>query len=772
MRKTVFSGLSKLFAVWALALSVFIVAMPQVSAAQTATRYTQIIVRGNLRIEPASIRSFAALDLKKPITDGQLNGAYQRLVATGLFEEVTVTPRGARIIIEVQEYPTINRINIERNKRLKDEDLLALIGSQPRRTYNPAQAEADAAAIVEAYRLAGRFTAEVKPVIIRRADNRVDLVFEVFEGKVIEIQRLSFVGNRNFSDRRLRRVLGTKQAGILRRFVKSDTFIADRIEFDKQVLSDFYSSRGFIDFQVLSVASEVARARNGFFLTFKIREGQPYSFGELTTTSDLVEIDPDEFQDVVLVKPGVVFSPNHLDDTILRMEALATEKGLNFIRVNPRVRRNDNTRTLDIEFVIEKGPRVFVERIDIEGNTTTLDRVVRRQFKSVEGDPFNPREIRAATDRIRALGFFSTADVQTRQGSSGDRVIVDVNVEEQSTGSLSFAATYAGGSGIGGEISLSESNFLGRGQFIKVNLGGGDKNKSYEISFAEPSLFDRDLLVASSLYFRTSSQDSAFYDTSSLGFAPNVEFPISRNGRLGFNYLGAVDEVSNVDLANSSPIITGDAGRKSTSAFGVTYTFDNRSSELNPNAGTKIEVSQTIAGLGGDQKYSKTAASFEAKTAVSNEEVVLRAVLETGYLHSFGGSSRFTDRFYLNSDIMRGFASQGVGPRDLNATNLDSLGGNIFAVARFEATFPLGLPEEYGIAGGLFMDIGSVWSLDNTVGSGGFLVDDSMRLRAAVGFTVFWETPVGPLKFNFSRPIRRQSYDVSENFSISIGTRF
>ena len=485
--------------------------------ATTSFKFSQIVVRGNQRIEASTVRNFAGITPGQTVTPGQVNAAFQKLKASGLFEEVEVTPSGGRLIISVREFPTINRINFERNKKLKDERLAAVITSQPRHTYSPSQAESDAALIVEAYRQAGRHNAEVRPKIIRRNDNRIDLVFEVFEGKVVEIERLSFVGNRNFSDRRLRRVLSTKQAGLLRALIKSDTFVADRIEFDKQVLRDFYLSRGYIDFEVLSSSVEVVRERNGFFLTFSVREGQAYDFGEITTTSDLSEIDPDEYQKVIKLRSGDVYSPNGLEATIARLETVATKAGLNFIRINPRVTRNDSTRTLDIEFVIERGPRIFVERIDIEGNVTTLDRVIRRQFDTVEGDAFNPRKIRKAADRIRALGFFARADVSTREGSSSDRIVVDVDVEEQNTGSLSFGITYGASSGVGGTVSLSEPNFLGRGQFVRVELGGGADNLNTELTFREPAFLDRNLGLTLSGFRKTTTQQNAFYNTLDIG---------------------------------------------------------------------------------------------------------------------------------------------------------------------------------------------------------------------------------------------------------------
>ncbi|NOX39951.1 MAG: outer membrane protein assembly factor BamA [Alphaproteobacteria bacterium] len=747
---------------------------PALAQALGVVSFSRVIVKGNQRIETATIRNFAAIKVGIEVTPGQINAARQRLTATGLFEDVAISVKGSSLVIAVREWPTINRIGFERNKRIKDDKLASLITSKPRHTYSPAQAEADVALIVDAYRQSGRQAAEVKAKIIRRSDNRVDLVFEIFEGKVVEIQRLSIIGNRNFSDRRLRKVLSTKQAGILRRFIKSDTFIADRLDFDKQVLRDYYLSRGFIDFEVVSATADIVRERNGFFVTFKVREGQSYKFGKITATSALKEIDPDAYSAVIKVKKGGVYSPNMVERSIGRMEDLASKNGLNFIRVNPRVTRNDAKRTLDIEFVIDRGPRVFVERIDIEGNTTTLDRVIRRQFETVEGDPFNPRQIRIAANRIKALGFFSKTDINSREGSSPDRVIVDVNVKEQPTGSLNFGVSYGASSGLGGTISLSESNFLGRGQFIKVDLGGGLSTNTTELTFAEPRLLGRNVRLELSAFRRATTQQNTFYDTATSGISPNISFPVSQNGRVRLVYRNTTDTVSNV---TGTPSILIAASSQKVSSLGATYTYDTRSSGLNLKAGTIVRLSQQVAGLGGTAKYSKTTALVGVRTSMFNDQVTLSAEFEGGLLVSRGGGSAITDRFFLGGDIMRGYKVNGIGPRDRNVPNQDALGGNKFAVARFEANFPIGLPEEYGVAGGVFFDVGSVWGLNNRDGgliaADGFdLVDASMQLRSVVGVSLFWKTAVGPLRFNFTKVLSGPTYDQSEGFKLTIGARF
>ena len=770
---TIFTIFHRISVVLFLSLSMAYVVSPTVAQAQSY-RFNAVKIEGNQRIEPATILTYAGIARGETVSAAGLNDAYQRILGSGLFESVNVEPRGNTLVITVVEFPTINRINFEGNKRLKDEDLATIVQSQSRHVFSPSTAEADAASITEAYSQAGRFSATVTPKIIRRSENRVDLVFEITEGKVVEVERLSFVGNRAFNDRRLRRVLETKQAGLLRALVRKDTFIADRIEFDKQVLRDFYLSRGYVDFQVLSVNSEIARERDGFFITFNIREGQKFEFGEITTVSDLEEVDAEEFQDTIKVRSGVTYTPTLVENTIARMERLAIKKGLNFIRVEPRITRNDRNLTLDVEFVISRGPRVFVERIDIEGNATTLDRVVRRQFDVVEGDPFNPRAIRESAERIRRLGFFSNADVNAREGSAADQVIVDVNVDEQPTGSLNFGASYGTDAGFGLTVGFSERNFLGRGQALSFSFNTASADASASFTFVEPALLGRKVKFKFSGFYTTSSNSNSHYGTRQIGFSPALEFPVSENGRFELRYTVGSSVTKDVDTAAgvNSAIILADQDQDTliTSSLGYSYSYDTRRTGLNPNAGILLRFSQDFAGLGGDTKYIRSTALLGAETKVFNEEVTLRAVFEGGAIASLSNNeTRVTDRYFLNGSKMRGFAANGIGPRDLTATNQDALGGNMFAVARFEANFPLGLPEEYGLTAGVFYDVGTVWGLDDLHGTG---VDDSLHWRSAVGFSLFWTTAIGPLRFNFSKALQKETYDLDQSFELTIQTTF
>ncbi|SHI69877.1 Beta-barrel assembly machine subunit BamA [Ruegeria lacuscaerulensis ITI-1157] len=766
--------LRAVLAIFFLGIAMGLTALPQQAAAQSYT-FSSFDVDGNRRIETSTIIARTGITPGQPVTAGQLNDAYQRLLDSGVFETVELTPRGSTLVIKVEEYPTINKISIEGNRRVKDDVLLGAISSQPRRVFTPQVAEKDADMIAEIYSAQGRVSATVIPRIIRRSDNRVDLVFEVAEGTVIEVERVSFVGNRAYSDRRLRRVLESKQANILRTFLRDDTFIADRIEFDKQVLRDFYLSRGYVDFRVNSANVEFTRERDAFYLVMNITEGQKFSFGKISTVSEIPGVDAAEYQAALRVKPGVTYSPTLIENSIARLERLGLKNGVDFLRVEPRVTRNDRDLTLDVQFVLTKGPRIFVERIDIEGNTTTLDRVIRRQFDTVEGDPFNPREIRQSAERIRALGFFAVADVETREGSSPSQVIVDVDVEEQPTGSLSLGGSYSVSDGFGIAIGLEERNFLGRGQELGVTLSTAQDAEQYILNFSEPYLLGRRLRFDLGLGLPSTNSSFASYDTKTVFFNPQLSYSIGELSLLRLRYNWNDSEMTQQDDEVNGAVISSEIaqGKRSTSSLGLTYVYDSRIGGLNPNAGVLFEVGVDAAGLGGDNKYFKTSARAIAQTKVLNEEMTLRATLETGALHWQGDDfSRTLDRYVLGPNIFRGFEPAGLGPRDLSNGQDDAIGGNYYWVARFESDFPLGLPEELGLRGGVFYDVGNLWDIGNVDTTGANIVGADGSIRHVIGVSLLWDTPFGPLRFNFSQAVKKEEFDKEQNFDFTIQARF
>lgn len=732
--------------------------------------FSRIDVDGNKRIETSTIITYSGLVTDQVFGADDLNRAYQNILASGLFESVEVVPNGNRLVIKVNEFPTVNKIAFEGNRRINDTTLRAVVGMQPRRVFNPDKVDTDRAAIAQVYADQGRLAARVTPKIIRRSDNRVDVIFEIFEGAVTEIERIGIVGNKVFSDRRLRRVLDTKQAGFLRLFVRRDTFLTDRIEFDKRLLTDFYNARGYIDFQINDVNAELTEENNAYFVTFNVREGQMFRFGDVTLTSERSDIDVKDFKIAISAETGDVYSPTLMEKNLSRLEARATQLGLDFVRVTPRVIRNDADLTLDVEFVLEQGERVFVERIDITGNTTTLDRVIRRQFRISEGDPFNPRLIREAAERIRVLDFFGNAGVNARAGTQPGQIIVDVEVEEQPTGSLQLGATYSGDNGFGVVIDYSERNFLGRGQTLSFAIRSGIDNQSYEFNFTEPEFLNPELGFNLGLSFGETDNQGAAYDTRNLDITPSLSFPLSEYSRLSVRGNVSATEMLNPGTVGSIVENEITRGRLDNAGFGFTYRYDTRGVGLDPSSGIAVIYNQDFGGIAGDKgAFSKSTIRTIGERAIMNDDVVLRGVLEAGLLHHTGGSSRVTDRFFLPATVLRGFEFAGMGPRQRDGTINDALGGNKYTVAKFEVDFPLGLPEEYGMSGGAFYHAGNLW---DTGAKGDELLYDNGAWRHVVGATLYWTTPIGPLRFDFTRALKKETQDEERTFDMSIATRF
>jgi outer membrane protein insertion porin family len=755
-----------------LVVALLALAMGFASSAQAQSyNFNAVQIEGNARVDQTTILSYAKLVKGERVSAAALNDAYQRIVGSGLFEKVELLPSGGTLVIRVVELPMIDVVDYQGNKVIKDEQLITATKSRARLVYSPAQAEADAAAIAEAYRASGRINATVTPRIIRMTNNRVGLVFEIVEGGVAEIERLNFVGNRDFSDYRLRQILRTKQAGLLHALIQRDTLNEERLPLDEKLLSDFYMSRGYLDFKILNSTAEYSRDRDATFLTFTLQEGRSFKIGKVTTVSEIEGLDPAEFDKVRRLRTGITYSPTVIDNNVAAMENLAISKGLNFVKIDPRITRNDMNGTLDVTFAIMRGDRVFVERIDIEGNTTTLDSVVRRQFTTVEGDPLNPAEIRQAAERMRALGYFSDVSVNAASGKSADQAVVKVEVTEQPTGSIGLGATWGVSSGFGVNLSFAEQNFLGRGQQIDVSVQTGTNTQDSRLVFTDPAFLGRDVSFGVRLENSRSDNDFAYYDTRSLLFSPSLGFPLSDTQRLRFSYLISKDTIRNVDKPDSSIILQGEEGTEVTSSVGYSYSFDNRDKAVIPGNGALLRFGQDFAGLGGDATFIDTSVFGLVQTKVLDGEVDLRAIIEGGYLQGLSGYETTVTHRFFGRGKLRGFERNGVGPRDLGAVNQDALGGNVYAVAHLETDFPVGLPEEYGIAGGAFLDVGSIWGLDNVEGSGG-TVDDSLHLRSVIGLTVYWTTPIGPLRMDFTHALEKQSYDKEQNFDLTIATKF
>lgn len=755
--------------------------VPMVAQAQSYA-ISQIEIQGNQRVERGTILSYAAIPRGATLSAAEVNDAIGRIRASGLFESVEPVVQGNRLVISVVEYPTVSTIAFEGNRRVKNEDLAEMIASQSRRVFSPTTAQADAQAIAEAYAMRGNLAARVTPKAIRRSDNRIDLVFEIIEGGSVEVERIGFVGNKDFSDRRLRRVLATKEAGFLRAVISSDTFIEDRIPYDEQVLADFYASRGYPDFRVTGVSAELAEERDAVFLTFNVQEGQRFDIGAVDVVSLLPNVDAEIFSQEVRLREGKTYSPVLIDAEVTRLERLAVNEGYDFVEVVPRINRNDRALTLDVTFELRERRHVFVERIDIEGNTTTEDRVIRRQFDFVEGDPFNPRAVRVAADRIRALGFFEDVELEPREGSSPQQVILDVNVEEAPTGSISFGGSYSGDDGLGALISYSERNFLGRGQQLSLSANTSSTSREYSFSFSEPALLSRpDLRFSFEASYSETDGRGADYDTLNALLQPSISFPVNELSRLTLRGgLHASDIVipdgSDNDVGD---VITAEAAedRRDSLFVGLSYDWDTDRSGLDPINRYKLTLGADLGGLTEDHQYVRATAKAIAQTKVLSEEVILRATFQAGMLNFLKGTADSSDRFVIGSSTMRGFSYGGIGPREVGNGVDDPLGGNYYAVLRLETEFPLGLPEEYGLSGGLFYDIGSVWGLsdatrDRVSTSGQSIVSDEFDARQVIGVSLNWRSAIGPLQLNWSEALDKSEYDDPQSFNLTIAAQF
>ena len=737
-------------------------------------RLNSIAVKGNNRISNAAIVNYSRLILNKQVSSEELNAAYTKILNTGLFKEVSFKQVDRNLIITVEEYPTINEISFEGNKKFTDEKLSSYIETRSRYVFSPKALEADVAELKNVYRNSGRLSARINPKVIKLSDNRVDLIFEIYEGSIVEIEKINFVGNRNFSDRRLRRVLSSKQAGLFRKIISRDNLIDEKIFLDKKLLSDFYKNRGFANFQINDVSSELSEEKDGFFITYNITEGPQFSIGKIKFNSDLKELVPSTFAGFIDLNSGEIYSPDAIRKNISSLEEKLQARGFEFVRVKPILTPNMTDLTMDVELLFEKRERLFVERIDISGNTATLDRVVRRQFFIVEGDPFSQRKIKAAENRIRSLGLFSDVSVNVLPGSEDTQVVIDVEVVEQPTGSLTFGAGYSNESGLGGIIEYGERNFLGRGQTLSFAIKTGRDDQLYELSFYEPMFLRNDLGFGLDLSAKDTNQQNASYDTKNLEFQPYVVFPLGEESKIRIEYSIAKTDLSNA--VNVGSIITNEVneGEITSSSIGFVFSHDTRPLKGSYEDGVIYRLGQQFIGLGGDKTGLKTTFKAVVQKNTFRDDLKLSAEFEGGILTFTEGNSRVVDRFFLSSRKMRGFEPGGVGPRECldgvcGVSKNDALGGENFAVARFEAEFPLGLPDEYGLTGGLFYDVGNLWSLTKT--NNDVLYEDG-AWRQAVGASIFWRTPIGPLRFNFSDVLSKELYDRDESFDLTISTRF
>jgi outer membrane protein insertion porin family len=726
---------------------------------------SEIRVEGTQRVEPETVRSYMLLQPGDPFDSDRIDRSLKSLFATGLFADVALRREGDALIVRVVENPIINRIAFEGNHKLSDQTLDAEVQLKPRVVYTRTKVQSDVKRILDVYRRNGRFAAAVDPKVIPLEQNRIDLVFEIDEGPVTGVRSITFVGNHQFSASRLREILQTKESRWYRFFSSDDNYDPDRLTYDRELLRKFYLSEGYADFRVVSAVAELAPARDGFFMTFTIEEGERYRFGKIDVTNQIKAVAVDDLNPLVTVAQGDWYNADQVDKTIAALTDALGNRGYAFVDIQPRVKRNADTRTIDVTFEIKEGPRVYVERIDITGNVRTLDKVIRREFRLVEGDAFNTSRMQRSEQRIKNLGYFKKTDITTNPGSSPDKTVIGVNVEEQSTGEFSVGAGFSTSEGVLGDISIRERNLLGRGQDLRIGTVIAQRQQQVDLSFTEPYFLERNLAAGVDLFeINQDNQLIGQFNQFTVGGSLRMGYQITEALRQTLKYTLRQDTINNVQ-PTASRFIQEETGTRNTSAVGQVLLYDKRDNRLDPSAGYFGQLGVDVAGLGGDVRYVRTLLNGGYFYSVA-PQWVLSLTGEGGYIQGINDIVRIEDRFFVGGDNLRGFATGGIGPRDL-ATN-DALGGNIYYVGTVSLGFPVGLPQELGITGRVFSDFGSLFNLDEK----GDTIADPHALRASAGFGVSWASPLGPIKLDLALPVKREPFDKKQLFRIGFGTRF
>ncbi|MCZ6509821.1 MAG: outer membrane protein assembly factor BamA [Alphaproteobacteria bacterium] len=736
-------------------------------AQQSGATINEIRVVGTKRIDPSTVNSYVQIQPGDTYDSARIDASLKALFNTGLFADVTLRREGDALIIQVVENPIINRIAFEGNRRLDDEILDAEVTLRPRVVYTRTKVQNDVKRLLDIYRRSGRFGATVEPKVIQLPENRVDLVFEIDEGPSTGIRAINFIGNRQFSDGSLRDVIQTDESAFWRFLTSNDTYDPDRLSFDRELLRRFYLSEGHADFRVVSAIAELTEDREDFVITFTVEEGPEYSFGKVAVTSRLREIEPNELESLIVGVEGEQYNADEVEETVQSLTANLGARGFAFVDVRPRVNRDRDQRTLDVTYEISEGPRVFVERIDISGNVRTLDEVIRREFTIAEGDAFNTAKLRATRQRLNNLGFFSRVDITNDPGEAPDRTVINVAVEEQSTGELSIGAGFSSTSGPLGDIAIRERNLLGRGQDLRLGLSLGTEQQRIDLSFTEPYFLDRNLAAGFDVFIRTTDlSDESSFEEDQQGFGLRMGYQLEPKLRHTVRYTLSRQNIDDVEVT-ASEVVKAQAGSHLTSSVTNEFFLDRLNRRFNPTDGYFGSYSIELAGFGGSEKFVRNLLSSAIYTPLFGSSVIASLTGELGHIFTFDDDTvKLTNRFYLGGSSLRGFDNAGVGPRDLLTD--DAIGGHQFYAGTAELTFPFGLPEEFDIRGSVFSDFGSAWGVDDPFPN---LTDDTTT-RVSLGVGIGWVSPFGPLRIDFASAVLKEDYDKTQLFSFNFGTRF
>jgi outer membrane protein insertion porin family len=749
-------------------------------------RIERIFVKGNERIEQSTILSYLPIQPHTTVTNEQLGEAYTALFQSGLFADIKrLEVTGTDLTVEVVENPIINRVLFEGEKNLKEDKLRDEVNVRPRGVFTRARVQQDVQRIIELYRRSGRISATVTPKIVELPQKRIDLIFEIDEGPKSGVLDVNFIGNKEYTDNDLRDVIVTERSVFYKFFSSNDNYDPDRIEYDEQKLRDFYRNHGYYDFNVLSSVAELKPERNAFLINYTIDEGRQYHFGKVTVKTELKRLDGAVLQRLLPITPGDLFSDDKIKAATDALTYAAGVVGFAFVDIRPDYTANATTGQIDVVFNVSEGPRVYVEKVDIVGNTQTLDKVIRREMSLAEGDAYNRQLKEQSTNAIKRLNFFEDVSIDEEPGSSSDKVDLRVKVQEKPTGELAFSAGYSSIDKLVVDASVTQSNFRGTGEALRAIVSVGALRQQIDLSFTEPRWRGRNNAAGFDLYsYRYDYTEQAGYTSDTTGIQFFTAFPLSVNSQFRTNYTIRLDNITIPTLTCSGsnlPSTCSQVGTKVTSSVGYTWSFDNRNDPRNPTRGYTLAFSQEFAGLGGDIDYVKselTGSWYHAFT----KNYVFSFVGAAGDITGFGGDSvRINDRFFKGGQTFRGFQIAGIGPRDVSTNT--AYGGKVYGIGTFELTVPTFLPDQYGIKASLFTDFGTLGELDHSdrltcttgtppVCTVNASLKDDLGLRASAGLSVAWKSPLGPIQLDFSRILKKELYDRTETFRFSTSTKF
>ncbi|MGD9784960.1 MAG: outer membrane protein assembly factor BamA [Hyphomicrobiaceae bacterium] len=767
-------------------------------AARSAPAHAQGVIRsiqvvGNRRLEPETVRSYLQFSVGDSYSAGAANRSLRALFATGLFSDVRIDREGTTVVVNVVENPVVSQVAFEGNSEVDTATLQAEVSLKPRSVFTRAKAQGDVQRILDVYRRQGRFAARVDPKLIEIGENRVNVVFEITEGLATKVKSINFVGNYAFNDSQLRDIITTTEAGWFDFLKGTAVYDPDRLNLDRELLRQYYLKNGYADARIVAANAELDRDGSGFYITFAVEEGEIYHFGSVTIESSLTQVDANAFYGEILTQPGQVYNGANIDKTVEKLTLAIAEQGYAFARVRPRANPDFASRTIGLTYIVDEGPRIYIDRINVIGNTRTKDHVIRREFRLAEGDAYNPLLVDRAKKRLEALGLFKAVKVNRSPGSGPDRVSIDVVVEEQSTGELSFGAGYSTAEGVIGDISISERNLLGNGQFLRLKLSGSFERLQVELSFTEPRFLDMNLSAGFDIFHKEIDQTSTSgFKSRKTGATLRLAYPLAEDLWMQNYYTFSRDEI--FDVQNNASLAIKDACGDTTllpgapancqqtvyytSLVGTSLTYDRRNHPKNPTKGYYLTGAVDFAGLGGDAQFVRLSAEARGYYPIT-EKITFVARAVAGHIESWGGDDvRILDLFFRGGETIRGFERSGYGPRDLTpGSTRDALGGKTFWATTAEVRFPLPLvPDDIGMSGAVFADAGSLFSAtgraSNAIITNGGVVGDDATIRSSVGASILWNSPVGPLRLDFAKVLSKASYDEEQFFRFGASTKF